>query len=60
MSKIKLMVGTRPDGTRITFEEKDVDKIRFEQFTSIEINEVLSEKECLERYGKLPESRVTN
>lgn len=53
MSKIKSIVGTRPDGIRITFEEKDIDKIRFEQFTSIEINEVLSEKECLERYGTL-------
>lgn len=52
--KIIKMEGTRPDGIKIQFTEDDVEKIRFEEFTSVEVVERMTAEECLEKYGVNP------
>tara|TARA_R110000868_G_C10443131_1_gene725543 strand:- start:381 stop:557 length:177 start_codon:yes stop_codon:yes gene_type:complete len=47
MSKITKIEGELPDGTIITYGEKDIDKIRLQEFTQITITEVVSKKEFL-------------
>lgn len=51
MSKIISMEGTRSDGVKISFTERDVEKIRFEEFISVEIVEQMTAEECLKRYN---------
>ena len=64
MTKIIEMYGTRSDGVNINFQKEDIEKIRLEEFVSVTVKEVMTEKEALDRYGyphpKNPEELTNN
>lgn len=45
------IVGKRPDGTEVVFNEMDFDRIRAQEFVSIEITERMTTGDFLEAFG---------
>lgn len=52
MSKIIKIEGRRSDGVIITFDERDIDKVRPQEFTEITITERMTYEELQELVGK--------
>lgn len=50
MSKITKIEGRRSDGIIITFDEKDIDKVQPQEFTSITVTELVSYEELKKLY----------